>query len=671
MRKKIPFWVNILLASVFGLVIALAVSSPDNATNLLPHTNGLAAISNQQLQAAYAKLPLSFEANLGQTHDSVKFLSRGSGYSLFLTPTEAVLALSTPQDKSSDISHRSALKPQPTANTSPTVVHMQLLESNQQPKVTGLEQLPGIVNYFLGNDPHLWHRNIPTYAKVQYQQVYPGVDMVYYGNQGLLEYDFVMAPGTDLNIIKLALQGVEKLEVNDQQELVLHTAAGSVKLHQPLAYQQVNGLRKAIASHYVLKGKNQVGFQVAAYDRSQPLIIDPVLSYSTNLGGSNYYGSYTLSDMGTGIAVDRDGNAYVTGEANAINFPTQNPFQATLSPNPFGNLFPDAFVTKLNATGDALVYSTYLGGSSLDQGQGIAVDREGNAYVTGLTGSTNFPTQNPFQSAANSHGAAFVTKLDATGSALVYSTYLDGNSVDDGNGIAVDIEGNAYVTGYTNSTNFPTQNPLQTAIGGGNDAFVTKLNATGDALVYSTYLGDSSDDRGYGIAVDQAGKAYVTGVTISTHFPTQNPFQAAEAGNYDAFVTKLDSTGNALVYSTYLGGSSGDSGNGIAVDKAGKAYITGITTSTDFPTENPFQATSYGAPTVFVTSLDATGSALVYSTYLGGLGRRGDYGTGIAVDRASNAYVTGVTTGGFPTQNPFQPGSGSTFGNAFVTKLTP
>ncbi len=596
---------KVLLAAFFGLVIALAGSSPDNATNLLPHANVRAAISSKQLQAAYAKLPLSFEANFGQTDSSVKFLSRGSGYSLFLTPTQAVLALSTPQGKPKTISHEPAVKPQLTAaNTSSTVVRMQLLESNQQPKVTGLEPLPGIVNYFLGNDPKQWHRNIPTYAKVQYEQVYPGVDMVYYGNQGLLEYDFMMAPGTNPNIIKLALDGVEQLEVNDQQELVLHTAGGEVKLHQPLAYQQVNGLKKAIASHYVLQGKNQVGFQVATYDRSQPLIIDPVLSYSTYLGGNN--------DRATRIAVDSSGNAYITGETFSTNFPTQNPFQATFAG------VSDAFVAKLDATGSALIYSTYLGGSNQDESIGITVDSWGNAYVTGVTSSTDFPAQNPFQAAFAGISDAFVVKLDTTGSALVYSTYLGGSKEDVSYGIAADSWGKAYVTGYTTSTDFPTQNPFQATFAGGSsdgffhrDAFVAKLDATGSALVYSTYLGGNTiyhggslNNTGLGIAVDSSENAYVTGYTSSTDFPTPNPFQAAFAGgSLDAFVTTLDATGSALVYSTYLGGSGYDYGNGIAVDSSGNAYITGQTTSIDFPIQNPFQAALTGISRAFVTKL--------------------------------------------------------------------
>jgi hypothetical protein len=350
----------------------------------------------------------------------------------------------------------------------------------------------------------------------------------------------------------------------------------------------------------VLKGKREVGFAMAAYDVTKPLVIDPTLVYSTYLGGSS-------DDEGFGIAVDSPGSAYVTGLTNSINFPTANPIQATNAGR------TDAFVTKVNAAGNALVYSTYLGGSTSDEAFGIAVDSLGSAYVTGQTNSTNFPTANPIQ-AANAGGVTdgFVTKINAAGSALAYSTYLGGSNTDQGSGIAVDSLGSAYVTGLTNSTNFPTANPIQAANAGGLDAFVTKVNAAGSALAYSTYLGGSSHDEGFGIAVDSLGSAYVTGFTQSTNFPTANPIQAANAGSDDAFVTKVNAVGSALVYSTYLGGSSNDEGfGGIAVDGLGNAYVTGRTGSTDFPTTpGTFQTTnaSGGCCDAFVTKLVPLGT---------------------------------------------------------------
>ncbi len=358
------------------------------------------------------------------------------------------------------------------------------------------------------------------------------------------------------------------------------------------------------------------------------------------------------------------------------DFPKANPIQPALGEE------SDAFVTKFNATGSALVYSTYLGGSGVDSAKGIAVDSAGNAYVTGSTGSTNFPTANPIQPAFDGlpGNDAFVTKLNPSGNALVYSTYLGGNAGDGGRGIAVDAAGNAYVTGDTISTDFPTASPFQAAFGGSmSDAFVTKLNAAGSALVYSTYLGGGGGccgDGGNAIAVDASGNAYVTGDTSSTDFPTASPFQAAFGGapfggGGDAFVTKLNASGNALVYSTYLGGSGDDGGNGIAVDASGNAYVTGDTTSTDFPTASPFQAAFGGGRDAFVTKLHPAGNALIYSTYLGGSGNVFEAGRGIAADASRNAYVTGETfSTNFPTASPFQPANSGNF-DAFVTKLHP
>ncbi len=400
-----------------------------------------------QVVENYGKLPLSFEANHGQTDNRVDFLSRGSGYTLFLTPTEAVLALRKPA--ASEVGAAAEVsKVESNPDTEEAVLRMKLVGANPSPQVSGLEELPGKSNYFLGNDPSKWRTNVPQYAKVQYEDVYPGVDLVYYGNQRELEYDLVVAPWANPEAIHLAFEGEDKLEIDAQGDLVLDSDGGQVRLQKPLVYQQVDGVRQQVAGAYVLKGRHHVGFQVAAYDAGQPLIIDPVLSYSTYLGGIG-------TDSGVGIAVDTAGNAYVTGQTDSTDFPTASPVQPALGGE------RDAFVTKLNAAGNALVYSTYLGGSGEDSGLGIAVDASGNAYVMGQTGSTDFPTASPIQAA---HGGgltdAIVTKLNAAGSALVYSTYLGGSANDLGGGIAVDASGNAYVTGFTGSTDFPTASPI-------------------------------------------------------------------------------------------------------------------------------------------------------------------------------------------------------------------
>jgi hypothetical protein len=364
------------------------------------------------------------------------------------------------------------------------------------------------------------------------------------------------------------------------------------------------------------------------------------LIYSTYFGGGDW-------DAGLGIAVDDSGYAYVTGRTSSSNFPTLNPYQTDQGGE-------DVFVTKLSSTGNSLIYSTYLGGGDADCGRGIAVDGSGYAYVTGWTVSSNFPTLNPYQTYQGGYNV-FVTKLSSSGNSLMYSTYLGGGKDDSGYGIAVDGGDNAYVTGFTLSSNFPTLNPYQGMYqGGGDDVFVTKLSSSGASLIYSTYLGGGNYDEGYGIAVDGSGYAYVTGRTYSSDFPTLNAYQATHQGGYvDVFVTKLSNSGNSLIYSTYLGGGGDDEGYGIAVDGSGYAYVTGYTMSSDFPTLNPYQTDQGGAWDVFVTKLSSSGNSLIYSTYLGGGSL--DYGFGIAVDGSGNAYVTGYTwSSNFPTLNPYQ-----------------
>src|SRR5258706_537610 len=498
---------------------------------VLGFTLPAAAAANARVIESYGKLPLQFEANRGQTHEDVHFLARGAGYSLYLTAGEAVLVLANPDAKAQKRSF---------------ALRMSLVGAAREPVVTGLDELPGKANYFIGKDRSKWRTNVPTYAKVQYRNVYPGVDLVYYGNQRQLEYDFVVAPGADPKKIALRFRGADKLEIDVEGNLVLRTAGGDIQQHKPVIYQEIDGFRREVAGGYVRKGADRVGFQLAAHDTTRPLISDPVvLSYSTYLGGG-------AGDFSNGIAVDAAGNAYVTGFTASSDFPTT---AGTFQPN-FGGA-GGAFVTKLNPAGTALVYSTYLFGNG-GGGNGIAVDADGNAYVA---------------------GGGFVAKLDPAGAVLIYSILFDGR----GNGIALDADRSAYVTGQTDSPNFPTTiGAFQTTFAGG-DAFVMKVDPTGSALVYSTYLGGSGADWGNGIAVDSGGNAYVTGITFSTDFPTTaGAFQSAVSGG--GFFTNLNPTGSALVYSTYLGGTDLDLGLGIALDAKGNAYVTGATNSTDFPT---------------------------------------------------------------------------------------
>lgn len=632
----------------------LCPSSPSLGTPLTQPD----AASQARVAQAYGQLPLSFEANQGQVDGQVNFLSRGSGYTLFLKPSEVVLALG----------QVSAASGQCSAGEE-TVLRMQLVGGNSAAQAIGLNQQAGKSNYLIGSDTSQWHTNIANYGKVQFQNVYAGVDLIYYGNQRQLEYDFVLAPGADPQAIRLAFQGAAGMALDAHGNLVLHTAGDDVIEHAPVLYQETNGVRQAVSGHYVLEGNDQIGFAVGAHNASLQLVIDPVLSYCTYLGGNG-------NDEGHGIAVDGSGNAYVTGYTVSTHFPTKNPWQSAYSG------LRDVFVTKLNSTGSGLVYSTYLGGSGDDTGYGIAIDSAGNAYVIGTTDSANFPTAYAYQTALGGTNDAFVAKLNASGSALIYSTYFGGSSFDEARGIAVDGAGNAFVAGWTNSpADFPiTMGAFQTAGSGIGDAFVARLNTTASgaaSLVYSTYLGGSGSDRGFAVAVDGSLNAYVTGRTFSPDFPTTpGAFQTTFPGSADVFVAKVNSAGSALVYGTFLGGSSGGGyGTAIAVDSSGCAYVTGWVSITDFPTMNALQPIFGGGIDAFVSRLNPSGSALLYSTYLGGSAQENPGGNdnigGIAVDGSGNAYVTGFTlSSNFPTKNPL-PGQSAFHGmtDVFVAKI--
>jgi hypothetical protein len=624
---------------------------------------------------ALGKLPLIFEANQGQADSQVKFLSRGAGYGLYLTPTEAVIRLRNPSAKSE------------IRNPKSEIVTMKFVGANPHPQMAGLDKLRGKSNYLIGGDPKKWRSDIANYARVEYKAIYPGVDLVYYGNQRQLEYDLIVAPGVDPNVIKLDFDGARKIEIDRRGDLVLKLATGELRLRKPEIYQQIGRTRVPVEGKYILrrnivsgattnpnpeirnpKSEISVAFHVGNYDKSRPLIIDPMLNYSSFIGGND-------SDEGFAIAVDGAGNAYVTGRTfSARGFPAKNAFMPT------GQGSFDAFVTKIDPSKvgpDSLIYSTFLGGNDDDEGFGIAVDGAGNAYVTGRTFSARgFPVVNAFQSQGQGSFDAFVTKLNPAGNAPVYSTFLGGNDSDEGFAIAVDGAGSAYVTGRTFSARgFPVVNAFQSQGQGSFDAFVTKLNPAGNAPVYSTFLGGNDSDEGFGIAVDGAGNAYVTGRTFSARgFPTMNAFQSQGQGSFDAFVTKLSPGGNALVYSTFLGGGDSDEGYAITVDGAGNAYITGRTFSArGFPVRNAIQSQGQGSFDAFVTKLNpgAAGAAsLVYSTFLGG----GDdeVGCGIAVDGMNNAYVTGRTFSarGFPAKDGVQSEGQGSF-DAFVTKVNP
>jgi hypothetical protein len=795
-----------LLCLAFAMVVSLPIAfcGAEPPAPQLPNPSRLQKLDPQ---------PLRFEPNVGQVRGRgrVQFVSHGKGYAVFLTGDgRAVLALRKPWTPNSELRNSKAEAPashregrrrrgEPAKDgrrrrDAETVLTLRLMGANQEAPATGAQQLPGYSNYFLGNDPAGWRTHVPGFGRICYRTVYPGVDLIYYGNQGQLEYDFVVAPGSDPRAIRLAITVSEsagkrqpaaersegnafafrdrqspvgtRLRVAGNGDLVVALQDGEVRFHKPVVYQpgpsfppsavhsqpaanQTQRSKTFLDGQFVLKGRNCIAFDIPRYDRTRPLVIDPSIAYSTYLGGtgseqgsaiavdasgSAYVTGYTAStdfplqgalqgakaggrdvfiskfspggntliystylgggsdDVGLGIAIDAAGNPYVTGYTQSTNFPTTPGALRTSNAG-----LEDAFVTKLNATGDALVYSTYLGGSNLDQAMGIAVDGSGNAYLAGLTFSTDFPTtpgaysrQCGTDGTCNSGVAdAFVSELNASGSALVYSTYLGGSNQDQGRAVAVDSAGKIYLTGFTFSPDFPvTPNALDGSCGsdghcnsGVADAFVSKLDPAQSgaaSLVYSTYLGGSGTDNGLGIAVDSAGKAYVTGLTTSTDFPTTpgayaTTCKSCSAGFNDAFVSKIDAQQSgpaSLLYSTYLGGSGNDQGNAIAVDAAGNAYVAGATDSTDFPTVDPAQAANAGATDAFVTEMAAAGNALVTSSYLGGAAI--DVGLGIAVDKASNIYVTGQTySNNFPVVHSLPPPNNMLQGasDAFVAKI--
>jgi hypothetical protein len=670
---------------------------------------------------AYGDMPLSFIPNRGQIDSQAAFYAQGAGYGMYFTPGSALLSFTEGASQNGTL---------PAAPTSGVNLALEFMNSSSDVRLGAGEPEEGTVNYFQGNEPSDWQSGLPTFGEVTYQELWPGIDLAFRGAGGELKYEFILEPGARVDDIRLRYAGADGVSLKPNGELAINTALGTLTDSSPVTYQEIAGQRVPVQSRFVLGEAGSYRFAVGDYEPGNRLVIDPGLAYSSYLGsegidegfgvavdasGSAYVTGYTggahfpttigafdqtaninfdafvtkLNPTGSaplaystylggnghdephGIAVDTTGSAYVTGLTSSTSFPTTlGAFDRT-----FGGGNSDAFVTKLNPAGSSLLYSTYLGGSSGEQGYAIALDTFGSAYVTGLTGSLNFPTTLGAFDTAHSGGAdAFVTKLSPAGSApLGYSTFLGGTGDDRGFGIAVDLSGNSYLTGQTNSGTFPTTpGAFDTTHNGDIDAFVTKLDAVGSApLAYSTYLGGGGRDEGHAIAIDTAGNSFVSGITTSPGFPTTlAAFDTTYNGSSDAFVTKLDAVGSApLAYSTYLGGSGGEQGSGIALDASGSAHVTGGTTSTNFPTTpGAYDIALGGGGDAFVTKLNPAGSApLAYSTYLGG--PEGERANAIAVD-PSGAYITGLTAGTFPT-TPGAPDMffSHGFSDAFVTKL--
>jgi hypothetical protein len=637
-------------SAALGAVLAGTLAwGQSSATRFVPPT---------ETTTSYAKLPLVFEANQGQAKPEVRFLFRGERYTAFLTGGSMVLSLRSATAVST--AHTQNWSADSQAQPSSITVQLNLSGAAKNPAVVGEELLPGKINYFLGNNPAEWHRNIPTYARVRYKNVYPGIDLVYYGNRRQLEYDFVISPGADPNLIQFEIEGSTQVEFDQAGNLILKTTSGDLRLQSPGIYQESNGARLPVKGAYVLQDSSHIGFQVAQYDPNKPLVIDPVLIYGTYVGGSG-------SDQATSIAVDHSGNVYLAGYTDSTDFP-----QGSLGTLPAGA--NHVFVAKLDSTGSNLVYADYIGGNSQDYGYAIALDSANEAYVTGSTASSNFPMVNPYQGSYPGSFNAFVTKLSSDGSSVLYSTYLGGNGSDLPVGVAIDTVGSILVAGNTTSTNFPVVNSYQSSVlpnGGGQYGtygFLSKFSPDGSDLEYSTYFAGNSNvalncggvqcwpspySAISGLAVDNNGNVYAGGVTNTNNFPTtQTAYLSSNTASQPnatvGFVSKFSGAGT-LDYSTYFYESSGilTNINAIAVDGAGAAYVTGVAASDG---SFPVTATSICDPGVsgwecsygFISKFDAAGSTLLYSTFLG----LDNYASpqAIVLDANNDAYIVASTS---------------------------
>jgi hypothetical protein len=711
-RNKLYLVALVILASLLAGLITyrhlprlekpLAGARPQNAEAMpLVSNSSLPTEAQEQtrsrIEVGYGNLPLSFEPNHGQTDPRVKFVSRAGNRTLWLTSDEAVLAVGrSPRLIGPDTKQAVAAKENQNA---PAILRMKFVGANAHPRIAGEAKQPGTVNYFAGKQ-NGWRTKIPVYARVRYRSLYPGIDLLFYGNNRELEYDLVVSPGADPGRIKFGISGAENLHLDADGNLVLKTADGDVIQQKPRIYQRKGSSLVAVVGDYVINSKDEVRFRLGSYDRRAEVVIDPVLRYATFLGGNSF-------DAGRAIAVDSSNRAVVAGTTVSSDFP------ATTSRG-----FPaEVFITKFDFTGSRLIYSSLLVGSTLDLGElGLALDSAGNAYVTGVTESHAFPTTpGAFQTDLHGDFDAFVTKLNANGTALVYSTFLGGTGRDGGHSIAVDSLGNAYVTGDTSSQDFPTtpgafqRNCKLFDVSTCENAFVTKLNASGSGLLYSTFLGGSTNgfQPGESIAVDKTGNAFVTGFTEAADFPTTaGTAQPVFPGGSATFVSELSSSGSHLIYSTFLNAGvlsgeqaigldstgnafvasgsvvtklnasgqrlysrtlTGGTAHGIAVTPGGQAYVTGVTSSaTFFTTQTAFQRVFTGELDNFLTKLDPAGK-IIYSSYLG-------MATffqppAVALDRDTNAYVTGTALAGFPvTPGAFQQKNNGE-SDAFVAKV--
>jgi hypothetical protein len=612
---------------------------------------------------AFSRPPLSFVPNQGQWDNRVSFRSDVGGATIWYTRQSVVFELSRRLPGSGDIS--SATDPLSnnrfvagTRGHRQSLVYALRLEgTNPDTRTEGAVLTGTMVSFFKGDDPANWETGLLAYSTILYHDIYPGINLKYRGNPDHLEYDFELKPGVDPSQITLRFDGIKEIAVGEFGELLVTTDWGTLTEQAPRVFQLENGIKREIQSEYFLKGNAAFGFRLGKeYDPTLPTVIDPILNFSTYLGGA-------ADDIATGVAVDTAGYIYVTGYTNSGDFPTVGAYDGTVN----GDY--DVLVTKFSPNGQTVIYSTFLGGVGDDRAAAVAVFPSGEVAITGYTTSTDFPTQNAYDNSANGLQDMFATRLSAAGNSLVFSTFLGGTGDDRGHGIALDATGRLYLAGETNSADIPTPGGYDNSANGGFDAYVARLSSSGASIEYGTYLGGTVDDGALGIVVDNGNVAYLAGYTASNNFPVASAYDPSHNFGYDAFVSKISSSGGSLSYSTFLGGTGTEWATSIARDGSNNIYITGLTTSNLFPTANAFDNSFSNVFDAFVTKIASTGSTLSFSTFLGSSGA--DQGMAIAVDLSDQAIVTGITnSGSFPILDAVRPIWGG-LEDMFVTKFTP
>jgi len=668
---------------VFGLVVVLIGTSV--IPSLSESSSGMGGSKDftQKEVVLYKQMPdqilsssVFFTVNQGQFSSEVLFQSHIPGATVYFCRDKVVSVLTreneagngTDQNDQTFLFPRGELR-EPRHKELISVYAM-FEGANPQTIVTGENLLPHYNNYFLGNDPTKWYTDVPNYQRIIYQDVYPGIDLTYYGTEsGGLKYDFIVQPEADVSQIQIHYSGIGGLTIRPHGDLEIQTSYGVIREDTPLLYQRAHDGIQVVTGGYRLLRPGVFGFEVKKYNPTFPLVIDPALIYSTYLGGDD-------GDEGRGIVVNADGYAFVTGMSHSNDFPTTSGAYDTTY-----NGGEDIIVIKLSPFGDTLVYSTYIGGTGDEDGWDIAVDENGDAYITGYTTSSDYPiisgAYDSTYNGGNYYGDVFMTKLSLLGNTLLYSTYLGGTGDDWSTGVAVDANGYAFITGWTTPGGFPTTpGAYDTTYNGNYDIFITKLSPSGNTLSYSTYLGGTDLDWSMGIAVDMNGDAFITGLTQSSDYPTTpGAYNTVLNGPADVIVAKLSPSGDALLFSTYIGGTYGDEGCSIAVDANGAAYIVGDTDSSDYPTtpgafDTTFNGESYYSMDVFVTKLSPSGGTLIYSTFLGGTME--EDGRGIEIDAYGDVYATGITgSQDYPTTPDAFDLSFNGIWDVFVTKLSP